>query len=202
MPRFLSWRATRDAASIICKALGRGVARSKRRGLQWTRKAAENGDADFCLKLAMCIYKDQPYAREVGHVVKAIGVASSAGLMEGHDVPPDAMSGVLHWLRKGGHDIVDTLDAFRSMVLEGAKYCQREGCEVVGQLKDSQSLPAVQGRPVLRCRVSERGLDDGWAQGKVWRIRLCRIVKLIIRSRSVGRGTCNMASERRWRPSG
>ena len=44
--------ATHDAASIICLALGRGVTRSKRRAMQWRRKAAETGYADACTQLA------------------------------------------------------------------------------------------------------------------------------------------------------
>jgi hypothetical protein len=64
--------------------------------MQWLRKAAENGHAGVCLKLAARVYAGIPYAREVGHVIDAAGVASSAGIMEGHDVPPDVMTGVLH----------------------------------------------------------------------------------------------------------
>jgi hypothetical protein len=32
------------------------------------RKAAENGDAHACAQLAMFVYDDSPYARDVGHV--------------------------------------------------------------------------------------------------------------------------------------
>ena len=110
--------ASRDAASVICQARGRGVTRSKRRAQEWQRKAAENGDADACLRLAAQMYLDLPYAREAGHVEEAAGVAMSVGVMEGHDVHPDVLTGVLHWLRKGGHP-VDTLDALRSVALEG-----------------------------------------------------------------------------------
>ena len=46
------------------------------------------------------MYRD-PYAREAGHVVEAAGVAPSAGVMEGHDVPPDVLTDVV-WLRKVG----------------------------------------------------------------------------------------------------
>jgi hypothetical protein len=35
-----------DVASIVCRALGCGVTRSKRRSQQWLRKAAENGLTD------------------------------------------------------------------------------------------------------------------------------------------------------------
>ena len=84
-------------ASIICQALGRGVTRSKRRALQWMRKAAENGNAVACLRLAMVMYGDHPYAREVGHVVEVAGIlATSARVPEGHDVPPDVLMGVVH----------------------------------------------------------------------------------------------------------
>ena len=55
--------------------------------MRWCRKAAESGIADACFKLASHMYGDNPYAREVGHVGEAAGVAESAGFMEGHDVP-------------------------------------------------------------------------------------------------------------------
>jgi len=93
--------ATRDVASVICQALGRGVMRSKRRAVQWKRKAAEIGEANACLQLARNMYVDLPYAREIGHVGEAAGVAMSVGLIEGHDVPPDVLISVVHWLRKG-----------------------------------------------------------------------------------------------------
>jgi len=86
-------------ASIDCQALGRGVTRSKRRALQWLRKAAGNGLADACLHLAGRMYLDYPYAREVGHVGEAAGVATSTGVTEGHDVPPDVLTSVVS---KGG----------------------------------------------------------------------------------------------------
>jgi len=109
--------------------------------MQWRRKAAESGHADACLQLAFRMYADEPYAREVGRVVEAAGVAASAGLMEGHDVPLDVLTGVLHWSRKGGHDPVIMLNGFRIMALEGCKYCVNEGCEVVGLLKDFKVCP-------------------------------------------------------------
>ena len=84
---------------------------------------------------------DLPYAREVGHVGEAAGVATSAGVMEGHNVPPDVLTGVVQWLLKGGHDPVHHLDAFRIMELEGGKYCFNDGCEVVGHLKDFKVCP-------------------------------------------------------------
>ena len=91
------------------------------------------------------MYADRPYAREVGHVVEVAGAATSAGVMEGHDVPPDVLTGVVHWLRKGGagggHDLVLNLDVYRRGALEGVKYCYNDGCEVVGQLKDFKVCP-------------------------------------------------------------
>jgi len=87
--------ASRDVASNISQALGRGVTRSKRRAMQWRRRAAENGHADSCFILAGRMYRDHPYAREVGRVGEATGVAMSAGVMEGHDVPPDVLTGVV-----------------------------------------------------------------------------------------------------------
>jgi len=128
-------------ASIICKALGRGVTRSKRRAVQWLRTAAENGYADACLQLAVCMYGDHPYAREVGHVGEAAGVATSAGVMEGHDVPPDVLTSVIYWVQKGGHNAVEKLHQFRRETLEGANYCYNGGCTVVGQLKDFKVCP-------------------------------------------------------------
>jgi len=125
-------------------AVGRGVTRSKRRNKKWLRKAAENGLAEACTDLAHYMYLDQPYAREVGHVVEAAGVATSAGVVNGHDVPPDVMTSVVYWLQKGcgtGQPTIShMLDRFRN-TLEGAHYCRNEGCEVVGQQKDFKVCP-------------------------------------------------------------
>ena len=87
------------------------------------------------MKLAIHMYLDRPYAREVGHVVEA------AGLTEGHDVPQDVLNSILHWLRKGGHDPVETLDMCRKGSLDGGRFCQNEGCEVVGHLKEFKVCP-------------------------------------------------------------
>ena len=105
------------------------------------RKAAENGHARSCLKVASRMYADEPYAREVGHFGETAGVATSAGVMEGHDVPPDVLTGVLHWLRKGGHNLVAELDILRSVALEGTMYCCNDGCKVVGHLKEFNVCP-------------------------------------------------------------
>jgi hypothetical protein len=110
--------------------------------MQWTRNAAESGQVDSCYRLAAHMYLDLPYAREVGPVGEAAGVAAPAGVMEGHDVPPDVLTSVVHWLRIGGLNIVDLpLAEFRIEALDGAKYCGNDGCEVVGLLKDFKVCP-------------------------------------------------------------
>jgi len=65
--------ALHDVASNICQALGRGVTRSKRRAIHWIRKAAEMGHTRSCLQLAIDMYGDLPYAREVGHMGRLPG---------------------------------------------------------------------------------------------------------------------------------
>jgi len=137
----LTKTASHDVASNILPALERGVTRSKRQAIKWMRKAAENGVTDSCFQLAAAMYLDHPYAREVGHVGEAARVATSAGVVEGHDVPRDVLTSVLHWLRKWGGNPVDKLDEFRRRALEGAQYCCNEGCEVVGHLKDFKVCP-------------------------------------------------------------
>ena len=103
--------------SNICRALYRGVTRSKQRAVQWMRKAAENGHTDSCLLLAQLMYIDQPYAREVGRVGGAVGVTTSAGVTEGHDIPPDVLTSVAHWLQEGEHNTIDNLDEFRTLAV-------------------------------------------------------------------------------------
>jgi TPR repeat protein len=125
----------------ICPALGRGVTRSKQLAISWLRKAAENGHVDSCSLLASKMYADLPYAREVGHVGEAVRVALPAGVTEGHDVPPDVLRGVIHWLRKSGLSLVDSLKEFRRRTVEGEQYCCNVGCEVVGQLKEFKVCP-------------------------------------------------------------
>jgi hypothetical protein len=105
------------------------------------RKAAENGYADACVRLAVRMYEDSPYAREVGHVEEAAGVATSAEVTVGHNIPPAVLTGVVHWLRKGGDDIVARLHSFRIGASEGSRYCDNDGCEVLGQLKDFKVCP-------------------------------------------------------------
>jgi len=133
--------ASSEVASIYCQTLGRGVTRSKRRAMQWVRKAAELGDTGACSELAKFMYGDRPYAREIGHVVEAAGVATPARVTEGHDVPPDVLTSVLYWLWRGSHDPRAKLAVFLRTALEGATYCRNEGCEIVGHLKDFKVCP-------------------------------------------------------------
>ena len=125
------------------------------------RKAAENGNTRVCLHLASCMYADRPYAREVGHVGEAAGVATSAGVMDGHDVPPDVLTSVVHWLRQGEHNPIDMLNGFRRTALEGAKFCSNDGCEVVGLLKDFKVCP--QCKTVRYCGAACQKQD--WTTG-------------------------------------
>jgi hypothetical protein len=130
------------SSALFSMTLLRGVTRSKGLAMRWRRKAAENGDTDMCLRVAQWMYMDLPYAREIGHVEEAAGEAVSAGVMEGHDVPPEVMADVVHWLRKGGHpDPAEQLDEERRLALEGGMYCFNEGCEAVGQLKEFKVCP-------------------------------------------------------------
>jgi len=110
--------------------------------MSWKRKAADNGDAHACLLLAYSMYMGQPHAREIGQFVgEAAGVAASAGILEGHDVPSDVLTDVVYWLQKGGHNLLQALEEFRRKVLEGGEYCHNEGCEVVGHRKDFKFCP-------------------------------------------------------------
>ena len=99
---------------------------------------------------------------------EAAGSVTSAGVMDGHDVPLDVLNSVIYWLSKGGHDILAELERCRSRAVEGVQYCFNENCEVAGHLKDFKVCPQCK---TARYRVSERRLDDGWAQGKVWHRR-------------------------------
>ena len=142
--------------------LPRGVPRSKRVSMRWMRKAAEDGSTPACLSLAQCMYGDHPYSRDTGHVEDAAALPTPAEAMESHgdlneafqcapledhDVPPDVLRGVLHWLRESsgdeyaGADALQYLDMFRSDALDGCKYCYADGCEVVGHLKDFKVCP-------------------------------------------------------------
>jgi TPR repeat protein len=117
------------------------VTRSKQMAMRWLCKAADLGNAVACQKLSARMYGDEPYARKVGSVGDAAGSTSSAGVMEGHDVPPDVLTGVVHWLRKGGHDLVVHLNVYRRAALERLQYCYNDGCEVVGHWRDFKVCP-------------------------------------------------------------
>jgi TPR repeat protein len=137
--------AAHNIAAMYTVGTG-GVARSKRRSMQWRRKAADKGVVEACLNFAREMYADCPHAREVGHVeVEATGVAMSAADMEGHDVPPEVLTSVVHWVRNacvtGQRNPLDDLEAFRRVALEGAPYCVNDGCEVVRHLKDFKVCP-------------------------------------------------------------
>ena len=157
--------ALRDTASNICQALGRGVTRSKQMAMRWLRKAAENGYAGACFTLAARMYGDQPYAREVGHVVEAAGAATSAGVTEGHDVPPDVLTSVVHWLRKDGethkHDLLDVLNGLRRGESEGGKFCHNDGCEVVGHIKDFKVCPQCKITPYCGAACQKQDWTTG-----------------------------------------
>jgi len=113
--------------------------------MQWCRKAAEIGHINASMSLARAMYIDQPYAREVGHVGEDAVLATPAEAMEGHDVPPDVFTSVIHWLLKGcatgQADPNVSLDTLRRVALEGGKYCSNDGCEVVGHPKDFKVCP-------------------------------------------------------------
>jgi hypothetical protein len=106
------------------------------------------------------MYGDLPYARAVGHVGEAAGVATEAGVTEGHDVPPAVLAGVLHWVRKGcvagQDDPGDVLEEFRREALVGSKYCRNETCDVVGQLKDFKVCPQCKTARYWATRVRKR----------------------------------------------
>mmetsp|Transcript_33172 Transcript_33172/g.81523 ORF Transcript_33172/g.81523 Transcript_33172/m.81523 type:complete len:167 (-) Transcript_33172:759-1259(-) len=123
--------------------VGRGVKRSKRKAMEWCRKGAELvGDTTACRKLAMDMYADEPYAREVGHLAEATVADISPAVAEGHlDVPVDVLFDVLHWLRKAGEgDPIAALSMLRREVIrrevEGGAFCSNDGCDVVGPMKD------------------------------------------------------------------
>jgi hypothetical protein len=144
-----------------------GVTRSKRRAMQWYRKAADMGVVMMCVVLARDMYDDRPHARAVGHVeVEATGVAMTAADMEGHDVPPEVLKSVVYWLQKGcvtGGPTpltpLDCLEELRRAAVEGGAYCVNDGCEVVGHLKDCKVCPRCKKRPVLLRSVPETGLE-------------------------------------------
>jgi len=146
---------------MIYQALGCGVTRSKRQATQWMRKAAECGFPDACMRMANKMYMGLPYAREVGHVGEATGVTLLAGVMQGHDVPPDVLTSVMHWLQRSGDDPSELLDEFRREALEGGAYCRNDGCEVVRLLQDFKVCP--QCKSTRYCGAACQKED--WATG-------------------------------------
>ena len=114
----------------MCQPLGPGVTRSKRRSMQWLRTAAETGRTDPCVYLARAMYLDLPYAREVGHVMEAAGVAASAGVMEGHDVPPHVLTSVVHWLQRWGGDSAAAPTSYVHWVRMGARIAATTGARL------------------------------------------------------------------------
>jgi hypothetical protein len=71
-------------------------------------------------------------------------------IMAGHDVPPDVLTSILYWLRKGCASdgvrsdcgsVSEELERCRKTTLEGSNYCCNDGCEVVGVLKDFKVCP-------------------------------------------------------------
>jgi hypothetical protein len=92
--------------------------------------------------------------------VEVTGVAMSAADIEGHDVPPEVLTSVVHWLRKrgvtGGPSVLDYLEAFRRAALEGAPYCDNDGCDGVGHLKDFKVCPQCKAARYLAMRARNR----------------------------------------------
>jgi len=158
--------------------VGRGVTRSKQRAMQWMRKVAENGHIMACITLANHMYLDAPYAREVGYMGEAGRVATPAGVAEGHDVPPDVLTGVLHWLQKGcatgQHTLPDELDCIRRGALEGTNYCWNEGCEVVGLLKDFKVCPQCKYARYCGEACQKQDWTTGGHKGKCGKFRFPR----------------------------
>jgi hypothetical protein len=82
------------------------------------------------------------------------------------------------------------LDELKIMALEGAAYCYNEECEVVGHLKDFKVCPQCNLARYCGRRVSETGLDNGRAQGKVWHRQVECEAFAPARLGSAGRRTC------------
>jgi hypothetical protein len=121
----------------------------------------------YALMLLECLFSmtlmngDLPYAREIGLVEEEEAAGTtSAGYVEGHDVPPDVLTSVLHWFRQAQHNPVEGLADLRKMALEGGRYCYNEGCEV-GLLKDCQVCP--QCKTARYC--SDACLTEHWTTG-------------------------------------
>ena len=59
-------------------------------------------------------------------MAEAARVATSDGVMEGHDAPPDVLTGVIRCGR-GGTVLLRIFEVCRGRALDGAAYCQNEG---------------------------------------------------------------------------
>ena len=97
-----------------------------------------------------------------GHVGQAAGVATLAEVIDGHDVPPDILTGVVHWLRKGGHHPLLKPTTGVETRWRGSTLLKRHRVRDCGPTEGLHSLPVVQDRSILRRRVSETGLEIGW----------------------------------------
>ena len=90
--------------------------------------------------------------------------------VDAHHVPMDVMTSVVHWLRKGDHDVVSALDSLRGLAAEGGHYCFTNGCEVVGHLKDFKVCP--------QCKFARYCGDacqkEDWTTGG-HKVRRCRL---------------------------
>ena len=102
----------------------------------------------------------------------AWGVPTSAGVTEALDPPPDVMTSVLHWVRKGcaagpcalnpSGNPLDVLVTFRLGAIFGAAYCYNDGCEVMGHLKEFKVCP--QCKTARYCGAACQNQD--WTTGR------------------------------------
>jgi TPR repeat protein len=97
------------------RAVGRGVARSKRLEMVALRKAAENGDRDAAWTFVHAVHIDQPYAREVG-------------------------LGFEKWFTREERERVDASLA-KIDSNGGDMYCCNIGCDLIGLRKDFKVCP-------------------------------------------------------------
>ena len=125
-------------SSSICPALERGVKRSKEASMRWTREAAKNGHIDSCVYIAQFMYGDQPHAREVGRVGEATSaeVATLAGLLESHEVPPDVLADVVFGCRRDAQtgNVIYPTSSTSSATQRGTELCiaATTGARLVG----------------------------------------------------------------------
>jgi len=145
--------------------------------MRWKRTAADNGDAHACLLLAYSMYMGQPHAREIGHFVgEAAGVAASAGVLEGHDVPGDVLTDVVYWLQKGGHNLPPAfLNGFASERWRGVSIATTKGARLWPIERTSNFARSARPPCIAAPRVRNRlGLRVG-TRKSVARLRLSQI---------------------------